>query len=369
MPKPKAAILTTRLGHWSITLAMKEALGRAGFSVETTIRDGIINELYKVVYRSAPKHNEQVYRLAAENKALRNWLKEALVLKNKPIIKKLKDDSPELVISNYYEFTPILEDIAEKCSCPVINYMANPATLVEEMELSKSAHNIVFDKKSVRSSKKDKYKITPLGWLVQDKFEQEYDQDQTKKELNLQDKPTALFVSGSLGSPADLEILEQLLAKDLKLQILYACGNNKTLLKKVNKLGKDAGSDSDNCSVQAFGFTKDIHLYMRAANLVVGKAGPNTIFETAATQTPFFASHHIPGQEDGNLEIIKRYRIGWVEEKPSKAVEKISNLVVNPKKINRLSPPLKKMAEYNKKAKRKFAEIAKGMAEEASKNS
>ncbi|KUK79382.1 MAG: Putative glycosyl transferase [Microgenomates bacterium 39_7] len=359
MSKPIAIILTTEFGHWSLTLAMKEILEKEGFSTSQIKKEGVINELYKIIYRSAPKQNEHVYQLVAKNKTIRSWILEGLAIKNKNLVSQLKKMSPQVVISNYYEYVPILKEIKEKCNCPVFNFMANPTTQVEEMELSPHAQNIVFDKESVKPNTltQDNYKIFPLGWIVQDKFEAEYDQNEIRKKLSLNNMITLLFVSGSLGSPADLNIFKSLLQLDLPIQILYACGNNKLLINKLERVVKNKKLKKS--IVKLFGFTENIHLYLQASDLVIGKAGPNTLFETVATKTPFFASHHLPGQEDGNLELIQKYQLGWVEEEDNKATNKILHLVNNPEKINMFNSSLARMASHNKIAKEKFGELVK----------
>ena len=66
---------------------------------------------------------------------------------------------------------------------------------------------------------------------------------------------------------------------------------------------------------------------MGIADLIIGKAGPNTIFETVAAKKPFIAITHIAGQEDCNLDLIKEYQLGFVEENAIKVVEALARCV------------------------------------------
>jgi 1,2-diacylglycerol 3-beta-galactosyltransferase len=43
---------------------------------------------------------------------------------------------------------------------------------------------------------------------------------------------------------------------------------------------------------------------MQAADLVVTKAGPNTICEAIACKLPLFLSGYVPGQEEGNVAYV-----------------------------------------------------------------
>ncbi len=51
---------------------------------------------------------------------------------------------------------------------------------------------------------------------------------------------------------------------------------------------------------------------MAASDVVMGKAGPNVLFESVVLGKPFIATTHFPGQERGNLAFIERYGLGYV---------------------------------------------------------
>ena len=107
------------------------------------------------------------------------------------------------------------------------------------------------------------------------------------------------------------------------------------------------------------GYTENTHKYLQASDLVIGKAGPNLLFETVATQTPFFAISHIAGQEDGNLDIIKKYKLGFVEENPVKAIKLTRKIIRNPKILKRFQKPLQRLSEYNNKSYKILMEYIK----------
>jgi UDP-N-acetylglucosamine:LPS N-acetylglucosamine transferase len=45
---------------------------------------------------------------------------------------------------------------------------------------------------------------------------------------------------------------------------------------------------------------------------VMGKAGPNVMFEAVTLGKPFIATAYIPGQEELNLGFIRRHKLGWI---------------------------------------------------------
>lgn len=59
-------------------------------------------------------------------------------------------------------------------------------------------------------------------------------------------------------------------------------------------------------------FTREIAPFMAASDVIMGKAGPNVLFEALALERPFIATTYFPGQEKGNLQFMQRHDIGRV---------------------------------------------------------
>ena len=53
-----------------------------------------------------------------------------------------------------------------------------------------------------------------------------------------------------------------------------------------------------------YGFTHDMPDFMRAADVIVTKAGPGTIAEALIAQLPIILYAKLPGQEDGNVDFV-----------------------------------------------------------------
>ena len=99
-----------------------------------------------------------------------------------------------------------------------------------------------------------------------------------------------------------------LLAVSQKLQIILATGTNQALYTRFQEVK----------NLHPLPFTREIAQYMAATDIVVGKAGPNMLFESIALAKPFIATSYIPGQEEGNLELIHGMTwVGWHWKGPS----------------------------------------------------
>ena len=94
---------------------------------------------------------------------------------------------------------------------------------------------------------------------------------------------------------------------------------------------------------------------------VRAKAGPNSLFESVATKTPYFAISHISGQEDGNLDIIKDYKLGFVEERSAKAVKLLKQTCNNPETLKQFDKSLETLAKYNKNSGKRLIELIESM--------
>ena len=79
----------------------------------------------------------------------------------------------------------------------------------------------------------------------------------------------------------------------------------------------------------------------------MGKAGSNLLFESIVLGIPFLATGYPPEHEKGNLELIKKYQIGFVEENPKKAAKLIKRLAKNTKPLDSLKPNIQRLVKIH----------------------
>jgi 1,2-diacylglycerol 3-beta-galactosyltransferase len=85
--------------------------------------------------------------------------------------------------------------------------------------------------------------------------------------------------------------------------------------------------------VAALPFTREIAPLVAAADVVMGKAGPNALFEAVALGKPFVATAYIPGQEKGNLRFIREHQLGWVALRPEEQRALLVGLICAPAQL------------------------------------
>lgn len=347
--KPTALIFTTSEGHYSLSKAVEAELEKKYTVIE--VKDSMpMGHGYVFLYRWFPHLFKFPYLLSKQSQlttASKMVYNQRRTAKFKAFIEQ---HQPEVCVSTYFMCTHTLVSLKKFFSFTVINIVANPRTL-HPLEFCEEAINCVFDETALAEAKK----LAPTvdtrvtGWFVRPEFEASFDREKVRQQLHLDpDLLTITIVAGSEGNHKALSILPHIIKLNKPVQVIVICGSNSILLSQVKKI---AAKNHSQVKVVVLGFTTELAQYLQAADLVVGKAGPNTLFETVATETPFFAISHIAGQEDGNLDIIKEYQLGYVEENIEEAVKLLKEIIDQPEKLAIFKKPLSLMAKKNKRAK------------------
>lgn len=185
-------------------------------------------------------------------------------------------------------------------------------------------------------------KIVFTGYPVREEFYKKEDISSLRKTLRLDEDVFTLMIGGSsegVGKIKDLcERLSEFGAK-YKFKAIVICGKNKALFKKL--------SDKyyfDN-RFKILPFEKYMADYVKASDLIVSKAGPSHLYETVAALKPFLAFSYMPGQEEGNLDLIKREKIGLVEEDLDRVASFIKKCIIKPETLKVYKPFIKKLRD------------------------
>jgi UDP-N-acetylglucosamine:LPS N-acetylglucosamine transferase len=346
----KILITSTRWGHTSIAQAAGEVLeSHHQVKLEHIEVESFSKTSYHLIYKFFPGFFRFVYFLS-QYKIFRNifnaYVEKDYKDKLKALIIKTK---PDIVINVYFAFDSSLEYLRSKYGFRLINILADPWTFSKVL-ISENGENLTFDKYSLQKlhSLNPNAKSLAVGWFTEKKYRQvgSLDRKVLRKKLEMDPNMfTLCVVSGSEGTFHIFKIIRALLDRRNKMQVIILCGHNLEMFRIVKAL-KSISEKIRGPKITGIGFTDSMQLYLRAADLVVGKAGPNTMFQSVATLTPFFAISHITGQEDGNLDIIKRYGIGYVEENPNLATQKLKYIVKNPKVLAKFTKKLEELSKY-----------------------
>lgn len=350
--KPTVALFTAPEGHWSISQSLEHTL-QDHYEINTYLHRDSLFDLYLPIYRYFPGAFVAPYELSKLN-ATKQLVRSFLDQRYEKLVEEyLENLAPDLLVSTYYAFNGPLEQYAQRHNVPFINVISDPRTFHPLFVAEGAYANLVFDQPAVELAQEyNPAAHTEIaGWFVRPDFQQPLSKTKAKQQLGLDPNKLTFFIaSGSEGSNLVMKILPALFTIKEELQVIIACGSNKTLLRSADALAHFLAQRRSGSMLQTLGYTPDIAPYFHAADLIIGKAGPNTLFEAVATHTPFMAISHIAGQETGNLEIIREYRLGYVEENPIKAILLLQRISKNPDELAQWKPGLKKVAAHNASA-------------------
>lgn len=120
---------------------------------------------------------------------------------------------------------------------------------------------------------------------------------------------TLLVMSGGEGGGRLRKVLDEIapVVCDLDVQLAVIVGRNESLRRRLLESAAEFGRDP-----LILGFVENVEDYMRAADVLLTKAGPGSIVEAAACGLPVVLYDYISGQERGNLDYVTSRRAGAV---------------------------------------------------------
>lgn len=127
---------------------------------------------------------------------------------------------------------------------------------------------------------------------------------------------------GAEGSPRALRNVAALARAPIDAELIVVCGRNRRLRRAVERLPHEM-------PVQALGFVEDVASLMRAADLLVTKAGGVTLAEAFCCGLPVVVHDVVPGQEAGNLEYVLARGAASYAPTPDALVQTVAELAAD----------------------------------------
>jgi 1,2-diacylglycerol 3-beta-galactosyltransferase len=81
-----------------------------------------------------------------------------------------------------------------------------------------------------------------------------------------------------------------------------------------------------------YGFVREMPIFMRAADVLVTKAGPGTISEALIAELPMILYSRLPGQEDGNVTYVESEGAGRWAPRPEQIVSVLREWIEYPER-------------------------------------
>jgi len=162
-------------------------------------------------------------------------------------------------------------------------------------------------------------KVQLLGVPIRQAFARAApDKPALRRTLGLQpERPVVLLMSGGQGMGPVEKIARAIDQTDIQAQIVVVTGRNEHLRTRLARR-------SWHVPITILGFVEDIHLWMKASDILVTKAGPGTIAEALICGLPMILYGYIPGQEEGNVAFVLDHQIGTYLSDPAAIAQQLT---------------------------------------------
>jgi processive 1,2-diacylglycerol beta-glucosyltransferase len=222
------------------------------------------------------------------------------------------------------------------CTYPAYAFML--ARLAREGRVSAPFFNIVTDSISInslwwragaagwflpnedsaavmRSAPVDARRLHVLGFPVTSYFQQH------ATELELPDlgpggAPRVLYIINS-GTRHAADMARRLITST-SWELTCTVGRNEPLRQELLRL-----AEKRTPSAQILGWTDQIPRLLTTHHVVISKAGGATTQEALAARCPMIVNQIVPGQEEGNYELLRRHGVGALAETPDAVVSEL----------------------------------------------
>ncbi|MCU0519664.1 MAG: glycosyltransferase [Anaerolineae bacterium] len=155
-------------------------------------------------------------------------------------------------------------------------------------------------------------------------------QSEARAQLGLpQDRPVVLVVGGGDGMGPLGHVVRALARQSASMHVVVVTGRNRALQQELARLELPAPVPF-RATVQIEGFVSNMEAWMRAADVLVTKAGPNTLAEAFVAGLPLVLFAALPGQEEGNIDHVVQNGAGLWAPFPRQAARAVVHLVEHP---------------------------------------
>lgn len=325
----KVIILTAGFGegHNAAARNLRDALERVSEDVKVEVLDlfassyGAVNDLARKAYlglvQYAPGVWGSIYNLFDRRDLLSNNLTGLQRLKN-ALGDILHETQPDCVVSTYPVYASVMQELFKDHSDWMFKFVTVVTDSITINSLWYRALSDVFCVPNEATAEVlarhgvPKDRIRPLGFPVSYRFAE-------KEPIGAPepDGPKRVLFSINTGKKKAGKVLDMLL-EDPTLHLTITVGRDAELQSKLTEQTRAYGD-----RVQVLGWTNQMPELLLSHHLLIGKAGGATVQEAIAARCPMIVNQVIPGQEEGNSELVETLGLGAVVEKKKEVVEAV----------------------------------------------
>ncbi len=233
-----------------------------------------------------------------------------------PLVHRIKKFRPDITICTHFLPAEILSHLMKREKIETRLALTITDYCVHAMWLSRVFHHYFVANEESRVQLETigfpPECITVSGIPIDPAFAEPADRTQLRAKHGLRDDLPLLLVSaGALGVVSAERIVEVLNTLVSPVQVVVICGTNEKLRQTVLSQLEESPSGSSgpaaggsHLDIRVLGYTHEIHDWMKAADLYIGKPGGLTTAEALSCGLPMVIYQPIPGQEERNSDFL-----------------------------------------------------------------
>ncbi len=152
-----------------------------------------------------------------------------------------------------------------------------------------------------------------------------------------EDRPVVLLVSGAEGMGPVFDVARAIASPGGNFALAIVAGRNERLRQRLQAVAWEVPTF-------LYGFERRLPDMMRAATLLVTKAGPGTIAEALNAGLPMVLFSRLPGQEEGNVDYVVEQGVGVWAPGASLAAQAVHRWLSRPQQIERAAIACRRIA-------------------------
>ena len=334
LAKKRILIITAAFGEGHNSAARNLALAFQKIGIETRVADpcvlsaphstAVIQWGYRLVTTHFPKIWEKIYRGTDQC----DFSQPSMPLMRQPesyLQTLVNEFKPDAIVSTYPIYPYFLERHFQETDkrLPVFTVVTDSIEINASWLRAPTDYFLVTDHVTVDAMSSwgiPKNKIISTGFPVNPMFT-----SLTPVSIEEPHKPFRILYFPTAKKPFVRRHSRALLNASPDVHLTIVLGKN---FRSLYSRAAEIKAEYPN-RVRLLGWTKKVPQLLNKHHLVVGKAGGATVHEAIAAQCPMLIHHLVPGQEEGNLQLLQHLHAGDLAEDPKDLTIAVFNLLAN----------------------------------------
>lgn len=162
-----------------------------------------------------------------------------------------------------------------------------------------------------------------------------------RKKLDLpDDRLVIIMTAGGEGLSNMVKQVKKYIKANLKIALVVICGKNEKLYGKLCAFSKKI--KSENTLLVPRGYVSNMHEYIAASDVTLGKSGTSFTFESLFFSKPFIITQTM-ANEEGLRNFVVNNKLGWYAPRISKQIQIIKSLIANKKMLREYAKRCRKL--------------------------